>query len=285
MSLAIACAWTLLRSVAVVAVALPICFVLARRLDDPRQFVRRTLWTLLLVPLFVPELFIGYAYANFALSLVHHPALNEAFLCLLLLTRAIAVGTIMLRFAPMPAISPEAVHCGQLLRHGPISNDRKKRLSRSLWFWGAALRTLPAAALMWLLVFQQFAMVSIMGRPAWTVWLFDAQVGGLPVSNSLRFSLLPLACQCVILSVPVYLLVKSRTWDRHPPQSVSHLRPAAGVFVWALLGGSLLVNLLIPSAVVLRGAWQGATTVIENLRLAREIGTSVVVAVLTATIA
>ena len=73
------------------------------------------------------------------------------------------------------------------------------------------LTYLPALALMFLVSFQEFELASLIGRPAWTVWLFDAQVGGLVLSESLRKTVLPVLCQIAVLIPPAALILTTRT--------------------------------------------------------------------------
>ena len=99
---------TLLRSLIVgllaVAAARQVCGLLVHR---QRSF-RRAAWALLLAPYFTPVLLTGYAYANFSLSLIHHPALNEVFYAALLWWKFTPVAVVILHFTPAP-ISGEAI--------------------------------------------------------------------------------------------------------------------------------------------------------------------------------
>ena len=170
MSLAAACLWACLRATILIAIAYPICRCLTHLFDSPRPWVRRTLWVFMLVPVLIPDLLVGYAFSNFGLSFIGSPVLGELATGTILLTRVVAVGTIVLRLAPYSAVSAEAAHCARLAR-APAFAKGGVPSAAAMWFWGALLRSLPALVLMWIVVFQQFIIVSMMGQPAWTVWL------------------------------------------------------------------------------------------------------------------
>lgn len=270
MSLAAACSWALLRATVLVAIAYPICRCLTHLFDSPRTWVRGTLWVFLLVPVLIPDLLVGYAFSNFGLSLVGSPVLGELATDLILLTRVAAVGTIVLKLAPYSAVSAEAAHCARLARAaGPAANSVPSAMV--MWFWGALLRSLPAMVLMWIVLFQQFIVVSMMGQPAWTVWLFDAQRGGLPVADSLRSSALPLAMQCVVLAAAVALMVRSRAWTRGSQEPITQPHPALQCMAWTFVIFALVVNVVIPFWLVLQGTVAGGTIAVRNLHFLREV--------------
>jgi ABC-type spermidine/putrescine transport system permease subunit II len=81
---------------------------------------------------------------------------------------------------------------------------------RELWAYAkyGPLRSLLAATgLMFIVAFQEFELPSLLSRPAWTVWLFDAQVGGLELSASLRATIFPLTIQCLVV-VPLWYVLR-----------------------------------------------------------------------------
>src|SRR5208337_1396076 len=86
-------------------------------LADRRPLVRRVAWGLLLAPYFTPVLLTGYAYANFSLSLIHHPVINTIFYSALLWWKFTPIAAVILHFTP-PPISAEAIHCRRLTSAG-----------------------------------------------------------------------------------------------------------------------------------------------------------------------
>ena len=93
MSLSAVCGWSVLRSVTIAIVALPVCRVVSRSLARSHGLPRFLTGTLLLVPFFTPELIVGYAYANFSLSLVRFPVWKELFYTVLISLKLIPVGS------------------------------------------------------------------------------------------------------------------------------------------------------------------------------------------------
>ena len=55
------------------------------------------------------------------------------------------------------------------------------------------------------LAFGEFELASLMVRPAWTVWLFDAQVVGLGLGESLRYAMWPAGVSLVGVALAVML--------------------------------------------------------------------------------
>src|SRR5262249_36239515 len=220
MSLAVACGWSLARSAAVAILAWPVCKRACAWLHGMPRHRRALAWCLVVLPFLCPELWAGYAYSGFSLlaagaglwdhlpagiipsspQWVHarNAAVDELLFDLLLFLRAVPVGTLVAYFAPPPPLSPEAIYCLRLasIRSGPAADERPGHLReerpRGPWLrWKVALlrnqlsAAMPAVGLMFLLSFQEFELASLIGRPAWTVWLFDAQVGGLALVESL----------------------------------------------------------------------------------------------------
>ena len=174
---------TTLRAFVVLFVAMPICWWLTNFM---RTYARsRSIWLLLLLPAIVPRMLTGYGYANFSISLVPYPLWNELLYAVLLLISIVPVGTVLCYFAPPPPLSPEAIHCQTLATQGPSKLNWQRLLNSYGRFSGAA-------GILLLLAFQEFELASLLGVVSWTVWLFDAQAGGLMLRASLQYALVPL---------------------------------------------------------------------------------------------
>ena len=102
----------ILRAGAVATLAVPAACALRRTLVAPH----RRVWVLLLAPYLMPALLVGYAYSNFSLALVHHPAANAAVYVMLLVLKLAPVAALALFFAPNP-LTAEARHCRLLPGH------------------------------------------------------------------------------------------------------------------------------------------------------------------------
>jgi ABC-type Fe3+ transport system permease subunit len=304
MTLAAACGWSLARSLAVALLALPIARWLAAWLKGTQYQRRHLAWVGLSVPFLCPELWTGYAWSSFALWLAgtefwsHFPsgmfpsppailardaAVDELLLDLLLLFRAVPVGTLAVYFAPPPPLSEEATYCRALaLGKGPCSMGFPARANEDaragkpmlrkgsviLAWLGFALRSrwhaaLPAVALMFLVTFQEFELVSLIRRPGWTVWLFDAQVQGLALSESLRLVMLPVACQLVVLVPVAWWVIANRSLAVQRSDSISSpggRQPVKWLYLLLAAGGVVV----IPAIFVGGGTIDGLARVISS---------------------
>ncbi|NQT52585.1 hypothetical protein HQ576_11065 [bacterium] len=273
MTLLTDCAWALLRSAAIAAAALPMACAVRDLLAASRR-ARRLLWLAHLVPFLTPVLLVGYAYSRFSLSLIHHPAWNQALYAALVWLKLVPVATLALVLAPSP-VSPEAVHCHRLLRGAGRASAAD---ALRLWLRGAGRSLSVAFALVFLLAFGEFEMASLLGVRTWTVSLFDAQIGGTTLGASARLALPALACQAALLSAVLWLLLSSKV--RLAQAAPRHPRPACWwrAVAWGQLAVALAAVTLVPAVVVLRGTVRGVTLMTETLRLSGDIVASVLVA-------
>lgn len=273
MSLWAACFWAFLRSLAIVFLGLPVCLQLQKRLSRATGWERSLAWPILLLPLVAPHLVTGYGYANFSLSLIHHPIWNELLYDFLLLIGSVPAGVILLHFAPPAPISREAIHCARLVSppaasHSPQSSMTWK-IRLGLWMRGPVRNLIPAGALMFLVAFQEFEIASMMLVPTWTVWLFDAQTGGLSITKSLQYAALPIPLETIVLVPAVLVFWQShRLTPRpgHPAGSPSRLG-----WLWCYLALSISLYGFIPWLLVLGDSWEGYSVLLSNRTLAGDI--------------
>jgi iron(III) transport system permease protein len=271
-SLAAACGWTLLRGLVVALVAVPVSWWLRRRLAALGPPARTLLWGLLLVPFFTPALLTGYAYSNFALSLVRYPVWNEALYAALLVLRFVPVGTVLLSFVPPPPVTAEALYCARLnagRRAGPV---RRIRSLLPFLLRGPLYDMFPAAAVIFLLAFQEFETASLMGAASWTVWLFDAQAGGLTLGDTLRRGLWPAACETLVLAALVpfaararFLTAAARRW----PAPVSRGQQLAA---WLFAAIACVAVTGLPLVLVGGDTLEGLAIVLGSRRVLDEMG-------------
>ncbi len=244
-------------------------------LAHPRTWARNAAWAVLLAPYLTPAPLVGYAYSNFSLSLVHHPLLNEVFYVLVLTMKLIPVAAIVLHFGPS-RLSPEALHCHRLLREGE-SSARSLLSTVALTLRGHARAGAVAFGLVFLFAFAEFEMASLLGVKCWTVSLFDAQVGGLAISESLKMVLLPTICEAGLLLLMMVFLFAGK-----PPalQTFSARRPRKrwSFLIWSLLAAQVIVVTLVPLSIVMRGTVKGLAAVMERFVLGADIGASLVFA-------
>jgi ABC-type Fe3+ transport system permease subunit len=225
--------------------------------------LRRAAWGLLLLPLLTPPIVVGYGYADASVQLVHAPLQQQALYALLLALRLTPAAVLVLAWSPRPGASPEALHCHRLLG---------RRLTLALWLRGPARARLAAAAVVALLAFSEFEIASLLSVRAWSVWLFDAHAGGLPLTAALRAAALPVAVQALIVAAAVAGLWPAR---RDEPQilgrpALTQTRPAAALAsLW--VAAALLLAVIVPAWSVLPGAWAGAAALWDDLTIAGEL--------------
>ncbi len=252
---------TLLRSLIVGLLAVAAARLVLPLLADRRPTVRRAAWLLLLAPYFTPVLLTGYAYANFSLSLLHHPVINVIFYSALLWWKFTPIAAVVLHFTP-PPISAEAIHCRRLAAAGSRSGH---------WVFliraGCAGGPVAAFAVVFLCAFAEFEMASLMVVKAWTVSLFDSHAGGLALSESWRRMFGPFLCEAAAIATA--LVVLGRRQVIPAPRSTGD--GTSRLFAWGHLLIAFVFVLMIPAAMVLWGAVRGLGLLLENFVLTREI--------------
>ena len=265
MSLAAACGWTLLRSTIVAAICVPVCWALRRQLASLGGHARLGLWVLLLVPFFVPALLAGYAWSNFALSLVRFPLWNEVLYSTLLVLRFVPVGVVLMWLAPPPPLTAEALHAARLAVSGRGTVGRWRFLA-PLAVRGPARDAFPAAAVIFLLAFQEFEMAWLMNARSWTVWLLDARAAGLLTGDLLSEAAWPVACQAIVLAGLAALLTRGR-WlapaTHHRAIALSRPRQAAG---WLYASAAVIAAAVVPVVLLGGDLMEGWSIVLQSRR-------------------
>lgn len=150
--------------------------------------------------------------------------------------------------------------CGDTYAQGERGDGRyQSALLTQLKFvlFGPLYTALPAVALMFLVTFQEFELASLIGRPAWTVWLFDAQVGGLALAESLRLAVAPVVCQLAVLAPLAWFVLTSRS-PRATAESISRTSSnRSHILIVCLLSAGVIMTCVIPLFLVGRGTLEG----------------------------
>lgn len=295
MTLAAACGWSLVRSLAVALAAGPVCKRQCAWMRGMDGRLRQPMWLMLFLPFLCPELWTGYGWSGFGLRLANtefwnllpsgwfpvsprwiinrDAAVDEFLLDLLLFFRAVPVGTLALYFAPPPPLSAAAVFCRDLtIAQRSNTASATQALPPARWrpgWLGFALRgrwhaAFPAVGLMFLVSFQEFELASLIGRPAWTVWLFDAQVGGLALSESMRLALLPVACQLIVLVPLLWSLATTRTSPSAEGALAQSLSRPIQTALGSLVFAGVALTCVVPALLVGRDTLGGLTRVFQN---------------------
>jgi iron(III) transport system permease protein len=260
---------TLFRSLMIGGIAVLIARPLCALLVDHRLSRRRLAWALLLAPYFTPTLLTGYAYANFSLSLIHHPVINQLFYSVLVGLKFAPLAGVIFYFAPAP-ISAEAIHC----RRMTVSPESKFGHWIFLLQAGCARAPIAAFAVVFLCAFAEFEMASLMGVNSWTVTLFDGNAGGGALSESLRRMLGPLLCEAAAVATVVIVLGRQRVKIEHRLTT----NTKTSWLAWFYLIMAFVFVLMIPAAMVLWGTIRGFHLLFENFVLSREIVSSLLFA-------
>lgn len=211
MSFEEALSWSVLRSVAAAALAIPISVWLSeiiRQSGDSSRF-----WWLLLVlcPLFAPDLIVGYSYRSFELSLLHRPDLNHGFYFVLALLKYAPAAVVVRLCSPPDPLSDTALHCLRLMDE----TRRVSMLERAVRWKARLQKHLGGFGIVFLLMMQEFEIASLLQIPAWTVHLFDAQAGGLMPLATMRRLVLPVLIQLVVI-LPLMWSVHAAICETRP---------------------------------------------------------------------
>lgn len=303
MTFSAACAWSLLRSLLIAAAGLAIATSLHRSLN--RASGRRSiwLWTLTLLPVFVPGLLIGYGYRNFALSLVHQPFWNEFLYALLVTMQVVPVGTLILICSPPPPVSASALHVRWLssmrrlggtaspteANEGGAAASRHRSSSRGRfivdWLRHHLFALLPAASVMFLLAFQESEIATLMQASGWTEWLFTRFSLGLQTSAALKALILPVMIQLAVISAALWIVATSgseqNSFAQAPAQGAGSRRWLAVCYLMAAI--ALLVG--VPGFIVLQGTWEGLGILRAHSTLVGEVGIALLMSLTAGSIA
>ncbi|MFO1093921.1 MAG: hypothetical protein U0992_11505 [Planctomycetaceae bacterium] len=264
MTFTAACGWSLLRSAVVAVIGLWGAVHLTRLVSQQRGAARIVAWVLILAPFLSPGLIVGYGYRNYSLSLVHHPAWNELLYVAILIGQAAPIGALLLYFAPPPPVSASGVHVwrmGAPTAGGAAAGVRlRARLqSAMISLRGPRQAWLPAAAVIFLIAFQESETAALLQVHGWPEWLFT-RYAGLVDLTATRYRMLELVAIQAVVLVPVVAWVwRSLATGRRPERTAS-VTVSNGWWLWPC--GMCILDTLLPCGVVLRGAWQG----LESLR-------------------
>lgn len=289
MTFAEACLWALIRSLLLAIVAWPVSRAAARGLCSSRHS-RLIFWALVL-PFLMPGMFVGYAYNGWVLYLAgadfwnrypsgvlshlrhlistHEALLNEILLDFLLLARLVPVGAAVARYWPAPSLTATAAHLRRMSLPGQTSLMVRWKTELDLFLRHSFPSAVPAIGLMFLLGFQEFELAARLSRPAWTVWLIDAQATGLTLTGSLARGCWPALCELAVLGGVLAVTARVTAGPGNSetsPVSISG-RQAAGLILFLL--AAILFVCVIPAV------WIGSSFATGFVALWRQTATGV----------
>jgi len=268
----------LTRALAIAVAAVPLGYGCAAALVSRRRAVRLLAWALAVACFFTPPLLVGYAYANFTTLMRYSDALRGGVYAALVLSRLVPLAALLWLICP-GRVAPEAWHCLRLLwpqLSGPARLGHVWGLLRH----GALTTAVALFGAIFLLAFTEFELASFLGVEQWTVAIFDAQVGGMALTESLRRVALP-ALMAAALAIVVVRALGSRTQPQGAAAMTTWRQPAKPWVVVGLVGliaGALLVA-VVPGGIVLFDTLPDALPAARQFGLQRELASSLLIAV------
>ncbi len=253
-----ACDWSLIRATVAALLAVPFSRSLSRLLTTSGRW-KIPLAILVLSPLLAPELLVGYGWSSFALTQLHHPVINHWLYFGLILLKFLPAGVIARVCSPPPPVSAMASHTDRLL--GP---RRSRRRALGIRLRGEFLRELPVAGVVFLLVFQEFEIASLMQIPAWTVHLFDSQTVGLQPGATFCRMLVPVAIEFLVLVPLIHFCLRVGSLDAARSQELE-FRPGGSMSLGGVI--ALLAFLLLwvtPLGLIAASGLRGIESFTQN---------------------
>lgn len=205
MSLATICGVTVLRSLVISILAVFVSRHLSKLVEARHSKRSFLLFAVILAPLLVPDLIVGYVWSLMVLKLAQYPFLIELVYSSLVLLKVVPVGIICFCFAAPPLVTSEADFIRKSVRSASAQISGVAA-QWSFFFWKNVLRSFPIWALLFLLAFQEFEMASLIYRDSWTVSIFDAQARGVPLHEALSFLTVPLCVELLLVTGVAFLL-------------------------------------------------------------------------------
>lgn len=264
MSLTTICGVTVLRSLIISLIGVYLCQRLSSLIDRTAKRYTIFVWLVALAPILVPELIVGYTWSLLTTHLIHFPVLAEAVYSILVLLRVVPVGLICYHVTAETQISEEADF---IRKAASRTGNAISRLSVQWSFFlrKILVRTVPVWCLLFLLAFQEFEMASLLYLNSWTVWIFDAQAGGVPVRETLVYLVIPLIIEVLLIAGVLYLL---RSLEQRPNYLQQHRHSKANRMqrfpAVSYLAVATCCVVLIPLAMLGWGGFLSLKIVLQN---------------------
>ncbi|MES2789382.1 MAG: hypothetical protein V4719_07160 [Planctomycetota bacterium] len=270
--------WTLLRSLVLMTIALPGSGLLVRWLRTSPPRWRGWQLALLMLPILFPLLLTGYAYSQMTRLLITGWWPRELWFDLLLLLRVIPIGTLLWYYSPPSPLSREAWHARVLA----LRSDEPvwRRLGVLCWYWvqGPARAGLFAASGLFLVLFSEFELASLLATTSWTVWLFDAQAGGLPLSESLKCCVGPACCTWLACGTLPWMFATQPLRSAGHSANQARLSMAGRAGCWSYLAVTWGLLVIYPSVLIGREALPGVGALFSNGVQARGLAQGILIA-------
>ena len=271
--------------------------VVKPRASGPRWRVG-LVWTLLLVPFFMPGLVVGYAYRNASLSLVHTPVLNELLYLAIVVAQLTPVALLALDWLPAASLGQTGAFLLKLAEQSGRKASVGERLRALLA--GELPRQFTAGAIAALLCFQEVEVATLMQARGWAKWIFTKQAGGVELVEVWPFLIGPLGYGlCLTVPVLAYWTNRQTNGIHHgetearrsrlsgrtladsssPYLRVSVVNPLCGLLALTGIAASWILILIWPVTSLVIGAFRGHGVIRFRSAIWQEIGDSLVLGV------
>lgn len=251
--------WSVCRAIIVsgLGVVLAVWLWRGRRLSE-----RPALMGMLLLPLFIPDLPVGYMWRLTAMKLTQSELMIEVLYAGLLLCRATAIQLLVLLILPGSSASSEALHSWKLQ---PARDLKWWRGWCRLWIAGPLKAPVVAWTVGMLACFQEFEIAALMQVDdypvSWTVWLFDAQGKGEVLNHCLSWMLQGAGTQIVLLLPLLLFSGRSQADSQGAESQLLQGNGSAAIVLPSLFIG---VNVLLS---IVRPVWLHGESAVRGLQL------------------
>ncbi len=265
------------------AVSLSVCAVVLSRSLLPAlaswrssSFRLGMLWLVIMAPFLMPPLLTAYGYTKVFLHLNRHPFLEELAYDLLLFFRVFPLTLLVGHCLPR-RLSREGFFVWRTM--GDRGSDGFWRFRWCHW----EPVHVVGGLLVFLYVFHEFEMASLLQRPAWTVAIFDAQAQGYALSATWRRLWLLALMQAAVVIWALGLVHRrdDLAFSLSGSESGSH-----GLLKLTICAGlGTLVMVLIPLGIIALDGLKGFGRLPQAFSLQGEMRQSLTVAFVAATLA
>lgn len=235
--------WMSLYRAAIVAIlCAAVGYPIAKVLQQWRHgWAARLMWAIVLLPLLVPTLMVGYAYLNWSLSMVLQPRVQEAAYVALLAGKLLPVAVLVWYFAPPPPVDDAARHIAKWSN----LHWRPGFVLRGRWRSGVT-----AASIVFLLAYTDRELATVLEVQSWTRKLFEQASFRTPLVDIARDFAPAIITQVVVVALAIAMLIWTHRRvrnERLAPRDGSPVQVVAGrAFALTVVGTACAFLCLYP---------------------------------------
>ena len=231
-------------------------WALSRARNVPR-WLRGALLAVATLVFFAPSMLAGYGWLPAVTRWPAGSLARETLYCAAIFIRLAPIAVLAVWLAK-PGPGASALHAWKLAG-GRGWRFRLREAGAAPWL---------AAGAVFLLAFQEFDLATSWGIRTWTVALFDAQIGGLAIAESLRLAALPFAVEVVVI-VPLWLAGRGRLRSCREAEKDARTRGSALAVAYIVAAAG--VFLLYPGFAIFRLGADGFRAWLDSPAMVREI--------------